>query len=311
MTAVVAAVAAVSVFLTFTAVPRQPESPRGKEVAVSIGLLGEIVHRLTDGAVRVQVIVPPGAHVHDWEPAPKDVEKVRRAVLVLHVIKPLDGWVADIVRAARSEARVVEVAAHPSIRVITTDGVPDPHVWLSLRNYAAMVDVVASELIRSFPDLSDRVKSRAEELKKKVMELHQEFAPKFERHRGKPFVTEHLAFRYLAEEFGLRNIALKGVEEEEPTARHLMELKEEIVRHGLRVIYAEPAARDHHHHHHHHHHDHAHASELVEEFAEELGLEIRFLDTMEGLTLEDALKGHGYLHVMEENLEALLEGFGP
>ncbi|MCS7126903.1 MAG: metal ABC transporter substrate-binding protein [Thaumarchaeota archaeon] len=308
LTAVVAAVAAISVSLTLTAVMRQPESSGEREVAVSIGLLGEIVHRLTDGAVRVQVVVPPGAEVHDWEPTPKEVERVKRAVLVFHVIKTLDGWVVDLVRSAGSGARVIEVAAHPSIKVIRTDGVPDPHVWLSLRNYASMVEVIASELVKAFPDLSDRVRSRAEALKKQVMGLYNEFAPKLEKHRGKPFVTEHLAFRYLAEEFGLKNLALKGVEEEEPTAKHLLELKEEIKKHGVKVIYAEPTSRDHHTHHAHDHH--AHASELVEEFAEELGLEIMFLDTMEGLTLEDALNGHGYLHVMEENLEALLKGFG-
>ncbi|MCS7094292.1 MAG: metal ABC transporter substrate-binding protein [Thaumarchaeota archaeon] len=272
----------------------------GRSVVVSIGVLGEIVYRLTDGSVEVQTVIQSGADLHDWEPTPRDVEKVRRAVLVLYVMKTLDGRMIDLARSAGSNARVVEVSAHHSVRTLMMNGAPDPHVWLSLRNYAAMIDVVASELITAFPEMSDRIRSRADRLKGEVLGLYNEFLGKFEKHRGKLFVTEHRAFSYLAEEFGLRSLALIGAEEEELSPRWLSTLKGEVLKNDVKVVYAEPLLT---------HQEHHHASALLERFAEELQLQVKFLDPLEGMDLEDALKGRGYVQMMRENLESLLEGF--
>ncbi|MCS7118070.1 MAG: metal ABC transporter substrate-binding protein [Thaumarchaeota archaeon] len=282
----------------------ETQAGTGMTVAVSIGVLGEIVHRLSDGSIEVQVIIPPDSDPHHWEPTPRDIEKVRRSVLVLIVMKSFDGRISDLVRAAGSNAKVVEVSSHPRIRTLTSNGALDPHVWLSLRNYAEIVDVIASELRSAFPDLSERIALRAEKLKDEVLELYREYSNKFEKHRGKVFVTRHLAFRYLADDFGLRNLALTGIESEEPTARWLAILREEILRNNVRVIYTEPVSG--------HIHDNEQASdEMIKRFAEDLGLKVKVLDPLESLSIKDAIRGHGYLVVMRENLEAVLEGFTP
>jgi zinc transport system substrate-binding protein len=203
-----------------------------------------------------------------------------------------------MIEASGSRAVVVKVEDAPGVELIRESdhqhGGVDPHIWLSLENYIAFVRHLSQKLAAVFPELRDQIAENERAITGRAEALLNEYRERLRPYRGRPFLTEHLAFRYLAKEFGLKNVAIKGVEEQEPDPQHLVELRNLVISYRIRAIYVDdPSA----------------ASKTVQSFARDLGLRMLRLDTMEAMTLEEALAGKGYLERMRQNLEALLEGF--
>ncbi len=306
----VVVVASAAVLLLGVLQPAVPaEDQRTRIVVASTGLIGEAVYKLTGGKVSVKVLLPPGAEVHDWEPSASDIATVGRAVLVIYTSDSLEGYMRKVLEVSGSRALVVKMEDSPGVELIGLDyedhehdhyhghgnhGDIDPHIWLSIENYIAFVRHLSKQLAAVFPELKDQIAENERAITGRAEALLKEYRERLRPYQGRPFLTEHLAFRYLAKEFGLTNLAVKGLAEEEPDPQHLIELRELIVSHGIRAIYVEdPAA----------------VSRTVETFARELGLRMLKLDTLEAMTLDEAVAGNGYLERMRRNLEALLEGF--
>ena len=304
---VVAVVVASAAALLFVA--PQPTVPTEEQetrvVVASTGLIGEVVYKLTGGKVSVRVLLPPGAEIHDWEPSPSDIVTVGRAVLVVYTSDSLEVYMRKLLEASGSRAVVVRMEDAPGVELISIDhedhdhdhhhhGDVDPHIWLSLKNYIAFVRHLSQQLAAIFPELKNQIEENERMITGKAEALLNEYRERLRPYRGRPFLTEHLAFRYLAKEFGLTNVAIKGIEEQEPDPQHLTELLEFVTSNRIGVIYVDdPTA----------------VSKTVESFARDLGLRILKLDTMEAMTLDEAVAGNGYLERMRQNLEALLEGF--
>ncbi len=279
------------------------EDQRTRVVVASTGLIGELVYKLTGGKVSVRVLLPPGAEIHDWEPSPSDIVTVGRAVLVVYTSDSLEVYMRKLLEASGSRAVVVRMEDAPGVELISVDhadhdhdshGGVDPHIWLSLKNYIAFVRHLSQHLAAVFPDLREQIAENEREITTKAEALLKEFQERLRPYQGRPFLTEHLAFRYLARDFGLVNVAVKGIEEQEPDPQHLIELRSFVTSYGIKVIYVEDPSM---------------VSKTVESFARDLGLRTMRLDTMEAMTLDEAVAGQGYLERMRGNLEALLEGF--
>jgi len=276
------------------------EDRGARTVVASTGLIGEVVYKLTGGKVSVKVLLPPGAKVHEWEPSASDVAAIGRAVLVVYTSDSLESYMRKMIEASGSRAVVVKMEDAPGVELIPLDeddhhhGGVDPHIWLSLENYIAFVRHLSQKLAALFPELRDQIAENERAITGRAEALLNEYRERLSPYRGRPFLTEHLAFRYLAKEFGLKNVAIKGVEEQEPDPQRLVELRNLVTSYRIRAIYVDdPSA----------------ASKTVQSFARDLGLRMLKLDTMEAMTLEEALAGRGYLERMRQNLEALLEGF--
>jgi zinc transport system substrate-binding protein len=280
------------------------EDRGARTVVASTGLIGEVVYKLTGGKVSVKVLLPPGAEVHEWEPSASDVAAIGRAVLVVYTSDSLESYMRKAIMASGSRAVVVKIEDAPGVKLIPLDeddhhedhqhGDVDPHIWISLENYIAFVRHLSQKLAAVFPELRDQIAENERAITGRAESLLNEYRERLSPYRGRPFLTEHLAFRYLAKEFGLKNIAIKGVEEQEPDPQRLVELRNLVISYRIRAIYVDdPSA----------------ASKTVQSFARDLGLKMLKLDTMEAMTLEEALAGKGYLERMRQNLEALMEEF--
>ncbi len=301
---VAAVVASAAALLLVAPQPTVPtEDQRTRVVVASTGLIGELVYKLTGGKVSVRVLLPPGAEIHDWEPSPSDIVTVGRAVLVVYTSDSLEVYMRKLLEASGSRAVVVRMEDAPGVELISVDhadhdhdshGGVDPHIWLSLKNYIAFVRHLSQHLAAVFPDLREQIAENEREITTKAEALLKEFQERLRPYQGRPFLTEHLAFRYLARDFGLVNVAVKGIEEQEPDPQHLIELRSFVTSYGIKVIYVEDPSM---------------VSKTVESFARDLGLRTMRLDTMEAMTLDEAVAGQGYLERMRGNLEALLEGF--
>jgi zinc transport system substrate-binding protein len=104
-------------------------------------------------------------------------------------------------------------------------------------------------------------------------------------------VTSHAAFGYLAQRFGLVQVAINGLSpEQEPKSADLAAVSTYAKAHGVTTIYAETLV----------------SPAIAQAVARESGARMATLDPIEGLT--DKSAGDDYFEVMRSNLKVLQAG---
>ena len=135
----------------------------------------------------------------------------------------------------------------------------------------------------------------AEALAVKLRALDAEMKEGLATCRRHEIVTSHAAFGYLAQRYGLRQIALTGLSPEaEPSPRDLEALVDEVRKSGSTTVFFETLV----------------SPKLAQTVAREAGAKTAVLDPIEGLTPDEAAAGDDYFSVMRANLAALRAALG-
>jgi zinc transport system substrate-binding protein len=109
------------------------------------------------------------------------------------------------------------------------------------------------------------------------------------------FVTSHAAFGYLAARYGLRQLAITGIDpESEPAPQRLATLVQLVRREHITTVFFERLV----------------SPKLAETVARESGARTAVLDPIEGLTPSEARRGETYLSLMRRNLSQLRSALG-
>ena len=255
--------------------------------------------------VTVTNLTRPGAEPHDVELTPRDVASVSKAALVVYE-RGLQGAVDQAVDSeARGRGLDVAPAAHLDLlfqRGIGTPtrtsrgnapGTTDPHFWLDPQRYSDVVTVIAQRLSALDPVNKADYVNNAKAFQDKLAALNGEFMAGLDNCWRKEIVTSHSAFGYLAQRFGMVQIAINGLApEQEPRAADLAAVSTYAKAHGVTTIYAETLA----------------SPAIAQAVAREVGARLATLDPIEGLTT--ASHGKDYFEVMASNLSALRMGQG-
>ncbi|MEU8599482.1 zinc ABC transporter substrate-binding protein [Streptomyces parvulus] len=169
----------------------------------------------------------------------------------------------------------------------------DPHVWLDPVKYAEIAEGVAKSFEKADPDHADAYRANADALAKKLGDLDTAFKDGLADTGSKVFFTNHAAFGYLAERYGLTQEAINGLDpESEPSPARIRELQEEARADGVTTVFYETLVSD----------------KTARTLAKDAGLKTDVLDPLEGIT--DKSKGDDYVGVMEANLKALQAALG-
>ena len=257
-------------------------------VVASIAPLGDFVRHVGGDRVKVEVLVPPGASPHTFEPTPAQVRRLATADLLVLNGVGLEFWAE----------KMVQSAANPNLRVVvTSEGLDimqtvdeegkvggNPHVWLDPINAALQVARIRDALIEV--DRADKdiyLKNGAayiEDLKA----LDREIMLTVAQFREKRFVAFHSAWVYFARRYGLEQAAvIERVPGSEPSPGEIAQVVETIRRVKAKAIFAEPQL----------------SSRVAEAIAAETGARVLFLNP-----LGDP-PDYAYIPTMRHNLEQL------
>lgn len=249
-------------------------------VAAAFYPLAYAAAEIGKGGVAVENLTPPGAEPHDLEVSPGNVRTLERADLILLLGH---GFQPSLERAAGSEPKVLRLLDTPGLRRFP-DG--DPHVWLDPLRYARIAERIAATLEQAGAGRSLAARLRA---------LDQELRRGLTRCARRQIVTSHEAFRYLAERYGLRQVAISGLSPEaEPSPARLRRVIETIRRTGATTVFFETLV----------------SRRLAETVARETGARTAVLNPIEGLTEGERRSGKDYFVLMRENLASLRKGLG-
>ena len=166
-------------------------------VVASFYPLAFAAEELGGPSVRVRNLTPPGAEPHDLEATPGDVQELQDADLVLLLGH---GFQPQLEDAAGDGDHVLRLLDTPRLDRVE-DG--DVHVWLDPLRYAVLVKRIAGELGR--PDQAERAGAAPEGSRSTRFEEGLADCARRE------IVTNHAAFGYLADRYGLEQIPITGL----------------------------------------------------------------------------------------------------
>ncbi len=285
-----------------------PAAGAGLPVSASILPLGDFCQNLGGDRVSVQVLIPPGASPHVFEPSPASVAQTLESRVLVYVGAGLDPWVERLLKTQRSAKQVVvaAVAGIPLIQDVGNHGHEahgakehgeaehhhheggNPHVWLDPVLAQDICRRITRAFIQADPGHRQHYEARLSMYLDKLAKLHQDITAKVATFSRRDYVTFHPAFAYFARRYGLKEIGvIAAAPGREPSPRHLQKIITTIKTTGARAVFAEPQL----------------SPRVAEVIAQEAGIQVLFLDPLGGRPPY----GRDYLELMRHNLEVFAE----
>ena len=166
----------------------------------------------------------------------------------------------------------------------------DPHTWLSPKNGLAQAKVIADKLSQVDPANKDYYMDNYKKIEDELNAMIDEYSKKFEEASNKNFLVNHKAFSYIARDFNLNQIALTSLTSTDDTdAKTLKEAAEKAKELNINTVFYEMGGSD----------------KSAKTLADEIGAEIKPLNTLELATDEDLDNNKTYQELIRYNLEEI------
>lgn len=253
------------------------------------------------GGDRVEVIqiMPVGVDPHHFEPSAKMLARLSQAPLIIYNGAGMEPWL-EKAKATLEKNKVLLVDTSVNIDLLTLEdedsdhehhrhGV-DPHIWLSPRNAILQGQAIRDALMKVDPDNSPYYEENYARFVKELQKLDREYQTTLSPLRRKEIIVAHEALGYLARDYGLVQIPLRGFSAEaEPTPARLREIvrlaKAQNITHVFFETMMDPKV-----------------SQII---AEEIGAQILEINTLGNITQEQLDAGEDYFSLMRQNLANL------
>ncbi|MEV7356765.1 metal ABC transporter substrate-binding protein [Kitasatospora sp. NPDC088264] len=301
--AIAATALTASLVLTACGGSSSAQSADGKlKVVASFYPMEYLAQQIGKEHVAVTDLTAAGVEPHDLELTAKQVATVQKSDAIIY-LKGLQPTVDQAVGQSSAKYKIDATAASPLVDHHLDEGTEadghqhdgpagDPHIWLDPTRYAAIAKSVGDGFAKADPAHADDYRKNTDDLVGRLTALDQEFRDGLKDAKSKTFVTSHAAFGYLADHYGLTQVAINGVDpESEPTPARLAEVQKAAKDNGVTTIFFETLV----------------SPKLADTVAKDLGLKTAVLDPLEGV--KDPGK-EDYLSVMKQNLANLQAALG-
>lgn len=269
--------------------------------------------------VRVEMVIPPGADPHTYEPTSKQMTDIAEADLFLTVGHDLEPYVESMEKSLASEnvtfVKTAEdvklLSAEDTVHVHSEDdgheheedehaeeghseddghnhGQYDPHVWLDPTNAVSMAEAIEAAFSEQAPDYKDEFADRLSAFKEEAETLDAELKAAVEGGSKSELLVTHAAYGYLADRYGFEQLPIAGLTpSEEPSQQALKRVIEEAQLHDLKYIAFEDTV----------------TPKVAEVVKSEIGAETVTIYNLESVTKEQM--DQSYFDLMRENVKAL------
>ena len=297
-------------------------------VVATIYPLADIIGQLGGEKVSASCLLPAGASPHTYEPTVEQARLIAAAQLFVSAGAGLDQWALKLTEAAGPELTVVELAdvldlmetdqyyrldktigqhynADTSVGEHHADehhgdeetehnghdhGPGDPHFWLDPLLVRDTICPLITETLTSLsPEHASYFQTRLDDYREQLTLLHEEISGAAADFGKRDFIAFHSAWRYFAERYGLREVAVvTAFPGREPSAGWVAALIELIGERQIGAILTEPQF----------------SPALAERIAAESGVKVLAIDPLGG---ENAAGRESYLELMRFNLDVFKE----
>lgn len=287
-----------------------PQSQR-LEVTATIFPMYLLTKAVAGDAAEVQLLVPPGSEVHEYQSKPADVQQVAETDVLVKNGLGLEEFLESTLRSAQNQD-LVEIDASQGIQALSPEATiviaqdadhghesdaahghdeANPHVWLDPVRAQQQVQNIREGLSQADPANRAAYEANAAAYIQKLQQLDQRFRQQLQRCQQQPctFIAFHDAFPYLADRYGLRQVALVELPEDNLAPGDLQEVVSVAREEKVKALLAEPGV----------------SNPALTNLAQDLSLKLGTLDPLESGQRDPQY----YFTAMEKNLQALEQAF--
>jgi zinc transport system substrate-binding protein len=267
--------------------------------------------------VDVKSIYPAGSNEHTFDPTQKDMMALADADLFFYIGLGLEGFVdnakktlanEDVTLIATADAVTDEDLAvsevhedddHATEEEHTEDeeghddhdhGEIDPHLWISPQLSVHLATSIKDSLINKDPNNKETYTKNYEALVNDLKQLDTDFKEMAQASSNKTFFVSHAAFGYLAQTYGLEQVAVAGLNsQDEPSQKELTEIVKLAKSMDINTILFEQNV----------------SSNLTKVIQNEIGADALTMHNLGVLTPQDIDNNEDYFTLMENNLDTL------
>lgn len=258
-------------------------------VAASIAPLADFCKQVGGDWVKVEMLVPPGASPHTYQPQPDQMRMLSEAsVLVLNGIG-IEFWASNVIDAA-SNPKLIVVRTADGLKILDTtdpgEKYGNPHVWLDPICAIRQVEAIRDAFIKADPKHASDYQRNARDYTSKLRNLDTDIRAQVAAFKSKSFIAFHPAWAYFAKRYGLTQAAL--IEQspgKEPSPEDIAAVVQTAKRLHAKAVFAEPQF----------------SPKAAQVIAEEAGAKVLELNPL------GKPPSYSYIETMRDNLRVLAE----
>ena len=213
------------------------------------------VQQIGGDLVDVEVMVPPGASPHTYEPKPSQMRRLAEARIYFTIGVALeDAWldrfatINPAMKLVRTEAGIAKLAMaehHHDDRKSNTDQPAheedglDPHIWLSPALVKKQAETIKDSLMQLDPTNQELILDNYAKFIERIEDLDQRMNDILRGKKGFRFMVFHPSWGYFADSYGLVQVAVE-IEGKSPKTTHLQELVQLARDEQISVVFAQP-----------------------------------------------------------------------
>ncbi len=262
--------------------------------------------------IKVDVLLPPGISIHDFNCKPSDIKKIAGAGLMI-----VNGASADdfALKIAQNYTELKVIDASYGVELLSSEGLCcehgghsrceqreyaadrgnelyDPHTWLSMKNALIQVNNILNALCEINPENAEYYKQNAAEYIKKIEYFHRSAAEKLSPFKGSKFIVFHGSFAYFARDYGLTQDSIADVFGNAPKPSKIKEIYDVIKKENIKFLVSEPGYQN----------------KEIKALSEQYSLQVIELDPMGLYKPSGDIKDY-YIQTFNKNVNNLVSAF--
>lgn len=289
--------------LIFSACTNQQEDEHtGIYIVTTTGMIEDAVKNIGGDYVSVEALMGPGIDPHLYKATQGDLEKLRKADLVLYNGLRLEGKMGDILDNLKRIKDVVAVAEDiPEEELLT---IPyynnnfDPHIWFDVSLWKNAVTNIGEALMDEDKANADIYRENMAAYLQQLDTLHLYVKKQINTipRQQRVLITAHDAFGYFGRAYDIEVKGLQGISTlSEPGIRDIKELVDFIIENEIKAVFAETSVSE-------------RAIKAVVEGAHQRGFDLK----IGGNLFSDAMGQKGtpkgtYIGMVKANVETIVE----
>lgn len=295
--------------------------PKTKKISVvtTIFPMYDWLREIAGDKVELTMLLDNGVDLHSYQPNAQDLIKVSACDLFVYVGGASDKWVDDALASVQNPDRIcvnlLESLGDAVKEEELVEGMEaeeeeaeegeeeteyDEHVWLSLKNAAALCRLLAEKLGEVDPQNADLYAKNMESYTAKLLALDAQYKAAVDGAQVKTLLfADRFPFRYMADDYGLRYYAafVGCSAETEASFKTILFLAGKVDELGLHSILQIESAD-------------GSIARTVLENTKTKDQQILTMNSLQSVTAQDVEAGASYLAIMTENLETLKAALG-
>jgi manganese/iron transport system substrate-binding protein len=219
------------------------------KVVTTFTIFADITKQIAGDKAEVLSITKAGAEIHNYQPTPKDIIKVKGADLILSHGMNLELWFEKFYRNVKKvpRASLTQGITPLSIHGGEYNGKPNPHAWMSANNAYIYIDNITRALSKAAPEHSQLFNDNAKRYKAEIEQITAPFKAQIAAldENKRWLVSSEGAFSYLARDLDLKELFIWPINaDSQGTPQQMRRVIDLINTNNIAAVFSESTVSD-------------------------------------------------------------------